>query len=699
MARPIKRRWFRILSFDGGPMAGGCLLYLKKIVQECPDFFTKVDLFTGTSDGSFSALFLASHTDEELANGPKIVDGLIELHEWMFSTSQIPNPLYEIYEWLRDPSLSELCPLLKNVPVSAIKQIKRYSAFLSGISTFLDSRPLEKFLEELYTIDPGTDQERAMTLGDLHQKVLILSFNLGKEEYSQKHFKNRPKQTEDTLEASWGPRMYHNLQHKTLPPEVSSLRVQDLAMRSSSLPLFFPVKDGCVDGAVFANNPSMAAFSLVQEHLSSNHISTLNHDGSESQMTFTSEQDVLQFSIGGGDRHFVDPNNNPRTARRIQESIDGEGDSKLWWGYWKWVLSPKDPLRAVKLLLNAGDNGVSYQCENAMGTGNFYRFMLLPHRSSVQSMMTYLLGTADTLLSRAADEAEEWYERSAPWQTSIHELLQAGGLLHIPKGQEPVLGDSVPVILELPDELPDLIEMLIKEPFRPEQVLFAREAFRKELLASDPTLTDEELQERLDIVAAYIYVGSRFAQYSESTLARLSVLQYQIDPRFVLGRLIDHVYHDLDPRIMDASTFAKNVGLFALDLHRQLDDAYYKGEYESSFEITMLWLRSTWLLSNTRELNSVTLRPLWQVFTQRASYSLTQTSTPIIVKLFERSQEIYEEFVEQNQDQESVEQEKAVKESTELDEIPKDLVQSEKQEDTEEEIAEQEDAKEDTSKA
>lgn len=634
-------------------MAGGCLPYLQKVVQECPDFFTKVDLFTGTSDGSFSALFLASHTDEELANGPKMVEGLIELHKEMYNKAQVPNPWYELFTWRKNPDRKALYKIIKKFPSEAFEQVKRYISFLSGWGTLLDNRKLELFLRDVYSTRSGVNSLQPLTLGELPQKVLILTFDLGRESYTQTRTFGQ-KQIQRTLETGWGPRMYHNLQYEELPPEIKNLNIRDLAIRSGALPIFFPIQNGCVDGAVYANNPSMAAFSLVKEHLSGHHSILFEEPTPESKnsiITHTTNQDILQFSIGGGDRYFLDPKKVPNDAKQLQDSIDAKTDSKQWWGYWKWLLDPRDPLRAIKLFFNASDNGITYQCENIMGKENYYRFSILPQNSSVHNMLTFALGTTHQLLDQAIDEAERWHLKSSPWETSILLLMQACGILN---PVEPSADN-----MELPigtkathsalhtsptNDLPEFIQRVLYKPFKTTMVEFPRATFKKELHIAYPEYSNDTLEERLDLLAAYIYIGSEFAEYIEETLARLIALHNHINPHTFLALLIDRVYNDLQPKYLNAQTFSKNVGLFALELWRQLDNAYYQGEHESSFKFTLFWLKNVWLLPDTRSANSVTIRPLWKVFTQRESYGVTTTSTPILLDIFRQSQEIYEKF-------------------------------------------------------
>ncbi|MEY3013719.1 MAG: hypothetical protein RIT45_2454, partial [Pseudomonadota bacterium] len=51
---------YRILSFDGGPSTVDYLRQLRVIEHNRPGFLDRVDFFAGTSDGAWSALFLAS---------------------------------------------------------------------------------------------------------------------------------------------------------------------------------------------------------------------------------------------------------------------------------------------------------------------------------------------------------------------------------------------------------------------------------------------------------------------------------------------------------------------------------------------------------------------------------------------------------------------------------------------------------------
>lgn len=62
----------------------------------------------------------------------------------------------------------------------------------------------------------------------------------------------------------WHPRLFHNL-----PGDDSSHdeRLVDIALRASAAPIYFPTYQGHIDGAVVANNPSMAALAQVRTGL------------------------------------------------------------------------------------------------------------------------------------------------------------------------------------------------------------------------------------------------------------------------------------------------------------------------------------------------------------------------------------------------------------------------------------------------
>jgi patatin-like phospholipase/acyl hydrolase len=193
---------YRVLSLDGGGVRGILTLAMLERIQEArPDFIEKVDLIAGTSIGGIMSLALAK------GMLPTAVKQFFydNMHK-VFDTSWIHN--------LVD---------------------------LDGLSgSKFDNSGLVSLLSDVL----GT-----MTLGDLAKKVVIPTFNLDNG-------------SQDPLARSWGSVFMHNFDGKgsckTLPATTAGLR-------TSAAPTYFPTAGSFIDGGVIANDPSMAAVSVLRD--------------------------------------------------------------------------------------------------------------------------------------------------------------------------------------------------------------------------------------------------------------------------------------------------------------------------------------------------------------------------------------------------------------------------------------------------
>jgi uncharacterized protein len=110
------------------------------------------------------------------------------------------------------------------------------------------------------------------TLADLGKKVIVPTFCLSSAD----------------LPKRWKPKFYHNFGEDADRVR----RVSEVVLQSCSAPTYFPAHDGCVDGGVVANNPSMAALcqALDRRHPEA-----------------TSLDDISLLSIGTGESyHSID---------------------------------------------------------------------------------------------------------------------------------------------------------------------------------------------------------------------------------------------------------------------------------------------------------------------------------------------------------------------------------------------------------
>jgi patatin-like phospholipase/acyl hydrolase len=154
---------------------------------------------------------------------------------------------------------------------------------------------------------------------DLNKRVFIPAFDLDNE-------------NPDASRRSWSPKFYHNFPGEDSDGEQLAYKV---ALYTSAAPTYFPSVDGYIDGGVVANNPSMAALALTQDHRAFGKNSP-DHD------------EIALLSIGTG-----------KSLVRIE-------GKNLDWGYAQWA-------RPIIDMMFDGAMGVAdCQCRQILG-GNYCR--------------------------------------------------------------------------------------------------------------------------------------------------------------------------------------------------------------------------------------------------------------------------------------------------------------------------------------
>jgi len=284
---------YRILSMDGGNgMNTATLLQgLETILGSdtgMKGYLDDVGLFAGTSDGGLNALYLAMNESPtaSLANIQSFWSGV---NKAMFINAISPASVV---------------------------------LGLAGVSALSSSAALEQYFISFF----GS----TTTLGDLKQKVLIVSFQLD---------------NEDPLHQRWTPKFFKNFG----PPgeNDSDLLLVDVALRTTAFPILRPIfqavsqtGSGYVDGAVVANQPSMCALAHTFKVLDSE----LGRR--------TTPDDVMLLSLGTGA--------NPVGAPTYLSPKMDDGFAN--WGYFQWLTNPQSPLTLVNLILQSNDLTVDYQC-------------------------------------------------------------------------------------------------------------------------------------------------------------------------------------------------------------------------------------------------------------------------------------------------------------------------------------------------
>jgi len=244
----------RILSMDGSSISGGegyvttgMLGALRQTLDSGGDrrtLLNQVDLFVGTSAGSFNAAFFASEADPDSA----------------FDKS--------LQFWGEAVAMNK-----KGVSLG------RSLRALAGASSFLDSNYMRGFLGGYFGM--------TTRLGDLKRKVVIPSFQL---DGNRKGVR------------TWKSKVFHNTGPDN-DPDLNELLI-DVLMRSGSPPLSYPIYQGLkeqgsgyVDGGLYANNPSLVGLAQAINNMSRPN----KHEQVDTLATEPPSLDsILVLSLGNG---------------------------------------------------------------------------------------------------------------------------------------------------------------------------------------------------------------------------------------------------------------------------------------------------------------------------------------------------------------------------------------------------------------
>lgn len=199
---------YLILSFDGGGIRGlVTALLLQQINSQFPDFLGRVNLFAGTSTGSFIALGLGSGPQSGITP-----DTLVNLY-----ATQGPN-IFQPYSEIGD----------------TLDYVEYYN---DGLKTALEN-----------ALPTATQTLSELAANNPQRRVMVTTFQLFAPQTN-----------------TWLPLVLHNLPNSD---SAANTTIIDAAMSSSAAPTYFPPYPHpyygyCVDGGVVANNPSTLALSLA----------------------------------------------------------------------------------------------------------------------------------------------------------------------------------------------------------------------------------------------------------------------------------------------------------------------------------------------------------------------------------------------------------------------------------------------------
>lgn len=255
---------YLILTCDGGGIRGLMTAMVIQKLNEEVNFLDKIDLFAGTSTGGLISLGLASGLP---------ISQLVDI----YSITNCPN-IFKPYNPAN--SSSWLLKLLKNFLDTEEKKI------IENIEDFVhvkyNNTGLKDILEKNLT-------EPSQFLESLQSNVLVATFQL--------------ENSSDKKNPSWRPITLDNLPNNSIKSEKT--KILDAALCTSAAPTFFPPHQHptygyCVDGGVFANNPSTLALARV---ISSGILE-------EKKLKF---QDIRMLSVGTGvNQNFIPPSYQPK---------------------------------------------------------------------------------------------------------------------------------------------------------------------------------------------------------------------------------------------------------------------------------------------------------------------------------------------------------------------------------------------------
>jgi predicted acylesterase/phospholipase RssA len=290
----MKREHYNIVTLDGGGFLGIIsILLIEDLIASIDGFLDRVDLFGGTSTGAIISIGLASR----LMNAADLINFYETKGPQVFQDYKPDLPLGLCSHF------PELC-YPKYTNVGQIEALKPYY----GEATF----------------------------DDLKNNALVTSFVLSNEK-----------------DVRWHPVAFHNLPGTPF----SGVKLLDAIMSSSSPPVMFPPypiripeKCWCVDGAVFANNPT--SFTLAHVHRL-RILEARNMDNGHLRL----------LSIGTGAKHNTIP-------------FAGFG-SPFEWGIYRWLnpfASSPEPRFPLPMAFWDGQSAVDdFQAEMFLGEHRYRR--------------------------------------------------------------------------------------------------------------------------------------------------------------------------------------------------------------------------------------------------------------------------------------------------------------------------------------
>lgn len=239
----------------------------------------------------------------------------------------------------------------------------------SGLAPLESNEKIEKHLESKY----GATTK----LGDLARHVSIVTYRLA---------------------GPYGPKIYHNFGRD----KDRDARCVDVALQSGATPIALPIRQGCADGAVFANNPGMCAVATI--------LGQREHHAKELRL-----EDLVMFSLGGDDLRFAGKKENKRLLT----------EKNVAWGWVPWIAHVANPLLLMELLLNSGGKGVAYQCKQLL-EGRFHRLAVTPEGAPVLDFLSIVFDRTQRVIDEAELMAGRWVNEpdSVEWSPNFETTVK-----------------------------------------------------------------------------------------------------------------------------------------------------------------------------------------------------------------------------------------------------------------------------------
>lgn len=387
---------YRCIAFDGGPNTLTYLRVLRVLEERVPGFVDRTHCFAGTSDGAFAAAFLANHARITL----EVLDACIEMIEDVLSEAIAPN---------RYPRTQTLLARLAgrtglvdeararqavDAPLRALSSVPNVARLASGLTTFADHKQIAKIYEKHFA------NANHRKLVDLPRDLVVVSYAVHAPAAG----------TDADARHVQKPKVFQNINRNDVDCELSVL---DVILRSSALPLFLPIHERHIDGAIFANNPAMCAVAAALANRS---------DPEKGRYWFL--KDLLLLSMGADDGHF----GSPAVAKELEAALEHH------WGWAKWLghgffRGLEDLMLILDVVLNSDAAGVNYQARQLLGR-RYLRIAPPGKTRTVDKFLGVLFGQVIESKKLAVQTAATWadegdhLETQAESDADLHDLVE-----------------------------------------------------------------------------------------------------------------------------------------------------------------------------------------------------------------------------------------------------------------------------------